>query len=56
MRCFAPLLLILPALASAQQSFPASELGVDHLRRSRYAPPLRVLLHHSRFIWSEQTS
>jgi hypothetical protein len=39
MRCFAPLLLILPALASAQQSFPASDLHVDGIYATRAGNP-----------------
>jgi hypothetical protein len=33
MRCFAPLLLILPVLASAQQAFPASDLAEAEAQR-----------------------
>jgi hypothetical protein len=39
MRCFAPLLLILPGLASAQQSFPASDLHVDGIYATRTGDP-----------------
>ena len=39
MRCFAPLLLILPTLASAQQSFPASDLHVDGIYATRANDP-----------------
>ena len=39
MRCFAPLLLILPALASAQQPFPASDLHVDGIYATRANDP-----------------
>ena len=39
MRCFAPLLLILPSLSSAQQSFLASDLQVDGIYGTRAGDP-----------------
>jgi hypothetical protein len=39
MRCFAPLLLILPSLSFAQQSFPASDLHVDGIYATRAGDP-----------------
>ena len=39
MRCFAPLLLILPIGGSAQQTFPASDLHIDGIYATRVGDP-----------------